>query len=219
MIIIALTDIHNNLACLTPIAEKLSTADVVLIAGDITNFGGPAQAEQIISEIRRYNRNILAVPGNCDRPGVADYLSGEGINLELNCITFAGMPFVGLGGSLPCLGSTPNEMPDSDLAIALSALESLLPDDGRFVLVTHEPAVNTSIDFTSGRHIGSDAIRHFIEKNKPVLAVSGHAHEAHGTDSIGPTTLINPGPFKDGRYAYIELTDKVETARLLQIKT
>ena len=219
MIIIALADIHNNLTCLTQIADRLSTADLVLIAGDITNFGEWSQAEQIVSEIRQYNPNILAVPGNCDKPQVSDYLSSEGINLELNCITAAGMPFVGLGGSLPCMGSTPNEIPDSDLAISLSALEALLPADGRFVLVTHEPAVNTTVDLSSGRHIGSVAIRRFIEKNKPILAVSGHAHEAHGTGSIGPTTLINPGPLKDGRYAYIELTDKVETARLLQIKT
>ncbi len=219
MIIIALADIHNNLTYLTQIADRLSTADLVLIAGDITNFGDWAQAKQIIGQIRQHNPNILAVPGNCDRPEVDDYLTSEGINLELNCITVAGVPFVGLGGSLPCHGSTPNEMLDDDFTTSLAALEALLPADGRFVLVTHEPPVGTTIDMVGGRHIGSGAVRSFIEKTQPLLAVSGHVHEASGTDSLGRTTIINPGPLKDGRFAYIQLTDKVQTAQPLQIQT
>jgi Icc-related predicted phosphoesterase len=219
MIIIALADIHNNLTYLTQIADRLSTADLVLIAGDTTNFGEWAQAEQIIGQIRQHNPNILAVPGNCDRPQVNDYLTSEGINLELNCITVAGVPFVGLGGSLPCHGSTPNEMLDDDFTTSLAALEALLPADGRFVLVTHEPPIDTIIDIAGGRHIGSGAVRSFIEKNQPLLAVCGHVHEASGTDSLGQTTIINPGPLKDGRFAYIELTDKVQTAQPLQIET
>lgn len=219
MVIIALADIHADLTHLPKIADQLATADLVLIAGDITQFGAWAEADGIITEIRQYNPNVLAVPGNCDRPGVNDYLTDQGISLDCNRISAAGIPFVGMGGSLPCHGSTPNEMPDDDFAISLTALEALLRSGDRFVLVTHEPPADTAIDLSDGEHIGSRAIRRFIEKNQPLLAVCGHTHQAPGTDRIGRTTLVNPGPLKDGRYAYIQLTDKVQTAQTLQIQT
>ena len=57
---------------------------------------------------------------------------------------------------------------------------------------------------------GSRAVRSFIEKNQPILAVSGHTHPSAGTDHIGETTLVNPGPLLKGQYAYIELTDTVK---------
>lgn len=219
MVIIALADIHADLTHLAQIADQLTAADLVLIAGDITQFGAWAEADGIITEIRQYNPNVLAVPGNCDRPGVNDYLTDQGISLDCNCITAAGIPFVGLGGSLPCHGSTPNEMLDDDFTISLTALEPLFRSDDRFVLVTHEPPADTAIDLSDGEHIGSRAIRRFIEKNQPLLAVCGHTHQAPGTDRIGRTTLVNPGPLQHARYAYIQLTDKVQTAQTLQIQT
>ena len=219
MVIIALADIHADLTHLPRIADQLAAADLVLIAGDITQFGAWAEADAIITGIRKYNSYVLAVPGNCDRPGVNDYLTDQGISLDCNCITAAGIPCVGLGGSLPCHGSTPNEMLDDDFTISSTALEALLPSDGRFILVTHEPPADTAIDLSDGEHIGSRAIRRFIEKNQPLLAVCGHAHQAPGNDRIGRSTLVNPGPIKDGRYAYIQLTDKVQTAQTLQIQT
>jgi Icc-related predicted phosphoesterase len=218
VIIIALADIHADLTHLPQIAEHLSTADLVLLAGDITNFGDWRQTERIISEIRSYNRHILAVPGNCDRPDVNDYLESENISLDHNCIAAAGVSFIGLGGSLPCHGSTPNEMLDNNFTNSLTALEELVPADNKFVLVTHEPAVNTTIDLSDGKHIGSAAIRRFIEKTQPLLAVSGHTHQSPGTDRIGRTTLVNPGPLKDARYAIIELTEKVKSAKTIKIK-
>ena len=219
MVIIALADIHANLSYLDQIADQLTAADLVLLAGDITQFGKWREAEAILSEIRKYNRNVLAVPGNCDRPSVNDYLTDQGISLDHNCASAGNIPFIGLGGSLPCHGTTPNEMLDNDFTTSLDALEELLPDDNKFVLVTHEPPADTAIDLSDGEHIGSRAIRRFIEKHQPLLAVCGHTHQSPGTDHIGRTTLVNPGPFKDARYAYIELADKVETARILQIGT
>ena len=219
MVIIALADIHANLTHLDQIADQLTATDLVLLAGDITQFGEWREAEAIISEIRKYNRNVLAVPGNCDRPSVNDYLTDQGISLDHNCVSAGNIPFIGLGGSLPCHGTTPNEMLDNDFTTSLDALEELLPDDNKFVLVTHEPPADTAIDLSDGEHIGSRAIRRFIEKHQPLLAVCGHTHQSPGTDHIGRTTIVNPGPFKDARYAYIELSDKVETAQILQIGT
>lgn len=46
------------------------------------------------------------------------------------------------------------------------------------VYVFHSPPYNTNLDVIPGlRHIGSKAIKQFIEKNEPYLVLSGHAHE------------------------------------------
>jgi hypothetical protein len=46
------------------------------------------------------------------------------------------------------------------------------------------------------------------------LAVSGHIHEAYGTDQIGSTLLVNPGPFRNGRYATIDINGDTAVAKL-----
>ena len=208
MVIIALADIHGSLSHLPEIAGELSKADLILIAGDITTFGDWAAAKEIVDHIRRCNSNVLAVVGNCDRPEVNDFLTSEGINLDSNCVNVGGVWFMGLGGSLPCHGDTSNEMLDEDFDIHLTALEAQIPLDGHLVLVTHEPAADTVVDISGGEHIGSHAVRDFIEENQPVLAISGHTHEAVGIGHIGQTMLINPGVFRHGQYACIELDQK-----------
>ena len=83
------------------------------------------------------------------------------------------------------------------------------------VLVTHQPAWGTDVDLqASTRHVGSRSVRLFIEDYQPILAVSGHIHEAYGTDLIGSTLLVNPGPFRNGRYATIDIDGDTATAKL-----
>jgi hypothetical protein len=80
------------------------------------------------------------------------------------------------------------------------------------IVVSHQPAFGTQVDSVGGRNTGSPAIRKFIETHQPILAVSGHIHEAFGTDRIGRTTLINPGPLKEGRYAIVDINcDNIQT--------
>ena len=43
------------------------------------------------------------------------------------------------------------------------------------------------------------------EDRKPILAISGHIHEAYGVDKIGNTCVINPGALCDGRFAIVEI--------------
>jgi len=96
------------------------------------------------------------------------------------------------------------------VARAFEVIEGRISDD-RFVLITHQPAWGTNLDVAaSGQHAGSRAIRAFIERAKPVLAVSAHIHESPGVDHIGQTVIVNPGPFRNGSYAYIELGDKID---------
>ena len=81
-----------------------------------------------------------------------------------------------------------------------------LPDGAPLVLVVHHPPYDTAVDNSSTKgHVGSRSVRSFIETHRPLVCLSGHIHEAVGTGAIGPTRLINPGPVREGQYAYIEL--------------
>lgn len=42
-------------------------------------------------------------------------------------------------------------------------------------------------------HVGSRAVRRFIEENQPPLSLHGHIHESRAWDRIGRTISINPG--------------------------
>jgi Icc-related predicted phosphoesterase len=67
------------------------------------------------------------------------------------------------------------------------------------VAVIHTPPFGTKCDVLfDGRHVGSKAVRGWIEKYQPLMTLHGHIHESPkltGTffDRIGATTVINPG--------------------------
>jgi uncharacterized protein len=207
-----LADIHGSLTHLAAAEGDLREADAVVIAGDITNFGGAAATASIIEPIEAINPNIVAVHGNCDRSDVTVYLVARGMAAHAQAMQAAGLVFAGVGGALLWSGRTPNEADDTSMATDLEEagrdLDALGQTGGRLVVVTHQPAFGTTLDSLTGiDHMGSRAIRAFIEHYQPVLAVSGHLHELPGTDRIGPTTLVNPGPFKAGRYAVVRIDE------------
>jgi Icc-related predicted phosphoesterase len=41
--------------------------------------------------------------------------------------------------------------------------------------------------------VGSTAVRTFIERHQPLLALHGPVHESKGVENIGRTLCINPG--------------------------
>ena len=79
------------------------------------------------------------------------------------------------------------------LAAASPAAETLL--------VAHSPPRDTRCDVIGSRaHVGSRALRDYIERHRPPLVLSGHIHESPRVsgawrDTIGPTPVVNPGQF------------------------
>jgi len=74
-----------------------------------------------------------------------------------------------------------------------------LSNPKRTIYVIHAPPFNTKLDIiTTGAHVGSKAIRQFIEKEQPLLTLHGHIHESpkmsgSWQDKIGKTICINVG--------------------------
>jgi len=211
MKILAFTDIHDSIGAIERLAGPMAEADVVLLTGDLTQFGGPREAAKVVGAARAHNDCVRAVSGNCDRPDVEDWLLAEGIGLHARHEIIEGIAFAGLGGSLPCPGRTPNECTDGELKRRLAEAVEGLADDAPLVLVSHEPPFDTKVDIARrGGHVGSRSVREFIEMRSPLICFSGHIHEASGVDAVGEARLINPGPARAGHYAWAEVADKVE---------
>ena len=75
-------------------------------------------------------------------------------------------------------------------------------DMGRTIVQLHAPPKGTKLDMLyDGSHVGSTAIRQFIEEQQPALTLHGHIHESPDisgslTDTIGRTVCLNPGNTK-----------------------
>lgn len=87
---------------------------------------------------------------------------------------------------------------------ALDALaQASSPAETLYVL--HSPPHETRCDMIgNGAHVGSRAIRRFVERHRPPLVLSGHIHESPRVsssfrDTIGPTVVVNPGQFGTNR--------------------
>ncbi|MGA2630297.1 MAG: metallophosphoesterase [Terriglobia bacterium] len=89
---------------------------------------------------------------------------------------------------------------------------------GKTVAVMHSPPFETRCDVLfNGEHIGSRAIRRWIERHQPLLTLHGHIHESpkqSGSffDRIGSTVVINPGA--SGRRPHWVLLDLENIAAL-----
>ena len=90
------------------------------------------------------------------------------------------------------------------IAAALDDLARLGPAD-ETLFVLHSPPRGTRCDMIGAEtHVGSRAIRAFIEQHQPPLVLSGHIHESPRVsssyrDTIGRTVVVNPGQFGTSR--------------------
>ncbi len=197
MKIIAFGDIHMDCRAIEKIPD-LEHADLVIITGDLTNFGGKKDAMGIIEEIRRINPRCYAVHGNLDLPEVNDLLSELGINLHGTGIIKGDIGLFGVGGSNITPFNTPSEYTEEELGEFVSKAHENIQDVPVKILVSHAPPYGTVADqINSGVHVGSKAIREFIERYQPDFCFTGHIHEARGKDTIGQCLVLNPGMLKE----------------------
>jgi len=209
MKIIALPDLHDNIIDIPIIGQALSKVDLILLVGDLTNGGPSSDADRLVQVVQRFNPAILAIPGNWDRPEIERYLSQKRINLNRRHRLINHLAFIGIGAALPGIVKTPNEATEADFERFFQEAISGLDPETPVVLVCHQPPYNTLNDLAQGKeHVGSQAVRKFIERCQPLICFTGHIHEGEGIDRLGRTFVINPGSLSQGHYAYAEVTDR-----------
>jgi Icc-related predicted phosphoesterase len=205
-------DYHGNMSAIHSTISKAeaSSADVIIIAGDITHFGSIQDAMNLLSVFRKQPLSVLFVPGNCDPEDLVAEEEKNVRSIHRACYRIEGFSFLGVGGSAPTSFNTPFELTEIEIAEILN-YSSNCPIETRLVLVSHSPPENTLVDMTSnGEHVGSSSIRDFITTKKPALVVCGHIHEGRGIDKIGETVVVNPGSAGQGHAALVSLDQRVD---------
>ncbi len=193
----------------------IHSADLIIITGDITNFGFRNDAEKVIERLKVINSNLLVVAGNLDQPDAALYLEDIGLSLHGRGRLFNSLGIVGLGGSNYTPFNTPNEFSEKELSELLNRGFSQIGDAKHHILVSHAPPFETNTDkLVNGKHVGSTAVRTYIEEKQPYLCLTGHIHESSGQDSIGRTLVLNSGPVSDGGYIDVSIKEDEISASL-----
>jgi uncharacterized protein len=215
---IALPDIHDQSEVLEKIGYELHRTDVILLPGDMTN-GKMAHLLRLIDILEEHNDFYYAVPGNLDTQEMLAHLAREGFGLHRRHEMIDDLALLGVGGALPFLGKF--VFSEEQFAQYLNDTLVDLPPNSPSILVCHQPPHNTLCDkLGNGDHVGSHAVREFIERVQPLICFCGHIHEAIDVDRIGQTYIVNPGPlWQSNQYAFAEVVDgKVITVELRAIR-
>jgi len=202
----------RNLARMTALMQS---TDLVIIAGDLTNFGGVEDAGKVLDEVRQCCKNVLAVPGNLDRPETFPFFERELVALHGRGVVINGLGIFGCGGSNITPFKTPSEFSEEEIYAALERGYEAVHEVRPLLMVCHPPPFETKCDrISGGRAVGSTAARKFIEAYQPEVCISGHIHESAAVDAIGRTVVLNAGAFKAGGYIVVDFDGKRIEARL-----
>lgn len=186
------SDVHSDSDACRRLVRRAPQADVVVGAGDFCNMRRGLDA--VVDLLAGIDTPTVLVPGNaesaeelraaCDEWPAAQVLHGSGT-------TIGGVSFYGLGGGVPVtpFGAWSYDFTEAEAGAMLADC----PAGG--VLISHSPPNGLVDRDSSGRHLGSTAVRAAIETNVPRLAVCGHIHGSWGEQAtLGGTTVINAGP-------------------------
>jgi uncharacterized protein len=212
MRIAATADLHYSTQTPGVLKEQLGRvrdeADVLVVAGDLTNFGRPEEMEPLVNILVRLRIPTVAVLGNHDYESgqeaeLTRMLASEGIKVldgtgyERDGVGFAGTKgFIGgFGrGVLTAFGEPEIKAfvkASIDEAMKLERAMSQLRTAKRVVVLHYAPILGT----VAGEapeiypYLGSSRLSEVVDRHGADLIVHGHAH--HGTVS-GKTTAGIP---------------------------
>ena len=211
--ILAISDIHGEENQNLYTYLDANNIDLVLILGDITNFGPIGFVETFINKLKSYNFDVIAIHGNCDPEGVCDAIGNVTTCLHNNSIVYKDIVLSGYGGSNLTPFDTPSEVDDDKIYEDLHKLfeNQTEYEDKLKILVTHAPPLNSDADvIESGDHVGSQGVFKIIEEFEPNINLCGHVHEAKSISKIANTDVANPGMLKDNGAVLITIDDNLK---------
>jgi len=214
--LIALPDIHGKSEAIPWAKVAINEANMVLLAGDITN-GRIEEYIRVMNTLEKYNEHVWSVGGNMESEQILQRMSFDGHNLHRRHVVMEDMVLAGVGGALPFAGT--HVFSETQFTEMLDQSVDNIPTDKPLIILAHQPPQNTQCDEVRGiGHVGSQAVRDFIEDRQPDVYICGHIHEAVAIDQIGKTTIINPGPlWQSKQFAWIVIENGQVTVSLKHI--
>ena len=201
-------DVHDRFNRVDRAADELAPLDLLIVGGDITTGGTPADAARAIEHWRPLAPRVLALAGNMDSASIDDRLDQLGVALDSRGIRIGDVGIFGVSAAPKSPLHTPYELDEAELAQRIQTAYVEVHDCRIQIFCPHAPPRGTACDqLRRGEHVGSTAVRAFIERAQPELVLCGHIHEARGTDTIGRTKIVNPGPAASGHYALVDVND------------
>jgi uncharacterized protein len=195
--------------------ELEGRADLVLLAGDLTTYGEPKQAEVLAAACRPLAIPVVAVLGNhdwhadrCDE--VVAVLQSAGIQVlhrgwTVRNVNGAGVGIVGTKGFVG--GFPDSELPDfgepllrrvyAETTAEVDAIERGLQAIGgcplRIVLLHYAPTTTTleGEPRVIWAFLGSDRMARPIAEHRPDLVLHGHGHLGQFEGYIGAVPVFN----------------------------
>ncbi len=212
MRIAATADIHFTSQGAERFREQMShvrdEADVLVLAGDLTNFGEPAEMEVLLNALVRMRIPVIAVLGNHDYESghaaeLMKIMTGEGIKVldgtayERDGVGFAGAKGFpgGFGrGALTAFGEPEVKafvQAAIDESLKLERAISQLRTKKRVVVLHYAPVADTVIGEPPEifPYLGSSRLGEVIDRHGADIVFHGHAH---GGTADGKTTAGCP---------------------------
>ena len=180
-----------------PLAKVRDEADVLVIAGDLTNYGRPDEMRSLLNALVRLRLPIVAVLGNHDYESgqeqeLAKMMIDEGIKvLDGSSYERDGVGFAGTKGFPGGFGRgvlTPFGEKEIKAFVQASLDETMKLERAlamlrtpKIVIVTHYAPVAETVHGEPQEiwpYLGNSRLAEVIDRHQAALAVHGHAH--HG---------------------------------------
>ena len=203
-------DVHGDFAAVTRALGRIGATDVLIVGGDITTKGSPDDVARTITGWRPLATRLFAVAGNMDSAAIDTRLANLSVSLDARGVVIGEVGFFGVSAGPKSPLHTPYEITEEQIADRIETGFAAVKDCRVKVFCPHAPPANTACDrIHSGLHVGSTAVRAFIERAQPDLVLCGHIHESRGEDRIGHSRIVNPGPITQGHYAVADIGETV----------
>jgi uncharacterized protein len=202
MRIAATADLHfapaNQVALRDQLSRARDEADVLVLAGDLTNYGQPSEMEPLLNALVRIRVPTIAVLGNHDyecgkEQELMQMMTSEGIKvLDGSAYERDGVGFAGTKGFVGGFGRgvlTAFGEPEIKTFVRASIDEALKLERGmsqlrtpKRVIVLHYSPIAATVrgeDPEVTPFLGTSRLAEVIDRHGADLVVHGHAH--HGT--------------------------------------
>lgn len=203
MKIYAVADIHGAQNRMNTIQNNITThqPDLVVICGDLTQFGPGEQARSFLDSLPV---KTIAVPGNIDTADVYKAIEeSSALSLHEHQLMVDTASFVGFGGEM--------DIALSEILIASQDGKKKFWDavDESSIVVTHVPPHGLQDKVFMGKHIGNKEFRSLIDEKQPRLVLCGHVHEDPGYTHHNSTVVVNCSMGKRTEGAMITLNEQI----------